>query len=172
MQPLKEATKAKHNQAEHMPFNVKMFMGQLSENDYLRYLAQQLAIFKAIESNELPSEALARVSAVEEDIEELVKKGNTATNVLPSTKMYTNYLNNLTSEEILPHVYLNYLALMFGGKIMRTKVPSSGKMYQFENRKEAMLSVREVQKDEWADEVNDAYDYLIAIFEELDEVTK
>ena len=34
--------------------------------------------------------------------------------------------------------------------------------------KEAMMAVRSVQKDEWADEVNRAYEYIIDIFDELE----
>ena len=51
MLPLKEATSIKHKQAERMPFNARMFRGQLSKNEYLLYLTQQLQIFQAIESN-------------------------------------------------------------------------------------------------------------------------
>ena len=45
MTPLKEATSEKHKQAERMPFNIRMFKGELSKNDYLLYLNQQLQIF-------------------------------------------------------------------------------------------------------------------------------
>lgn len=171
MKPLKDATKENHEKAEKMPFNMRMFSGQLTEDQYLLHLAQQLEIFKAIENKGLPSNALSRVDATQKDIDELVAKGNTSTTILTSTENYTNYINSLTENGALPHVYLNYLALMFGGKIMKTKVPSTGKMYDFEHRKEAMLSVRAVQKDEWADEVNKAYDYIIAILDELHKET-
>ena len=102
------------------------------------------------------------------DIDELEAKGYSARIVLKSTKNYTDYLSALNAEEILPHVYLNYLAIMFGGQIMKEKVPSSGKMYEFENGKEGMMAIRKVQKDEWADEVNKAYEYVIDICEELE----
>lgn len=168
MMPLKEATAEKHKQAERMPFNMRMFKGELSEEEYLLYLQQQLQIFKTMENKGLPSDALARVGAVQADIDELEAKGYSARIVLKSTKNYTDYLSALNAEEILPHVYLNYLAIMFGGQIMKEKVPSSGKMYEFENGKEGMMAIRKVQKDEWADEVNKAYEYVIDIFEELE----
>ncbi len=171
MLPLREATMHRHKEAEQMPFNVKMFKGELTEAQYLEYLNQQLAIFSTIESKGLPNNTLARVDAIQEDIDELVKKGNTkGIELTENTNKYTNYLDRLDSETILPHVYLNYLAIAFGGQIMKKKVPSSGKMYDFESKKEAIQAVRDVQKDEWADEVNRAYDYLISIFKDLEAV--
>ncbi|WP_062052920.1 biliverdin-producing heme oxygenase [Aquimarina longa] len=171
MKTLKDATKENHEKAEKMPFNMRMFSGQLTEDQYLLHLVQQLEIFKAIETKGLPSNALSRIEATQKDIDELLAKGNASKTILISTQNYVDYINTLTENDVLPHVYLNYLALMFGGKIMKTKVPSTGKMYDFKHRKEAMLSVRTVQKDEWADEVNRAYGYIIAILDELHKET-
>jgi len=88
--------------------------------------------------------------------------------ILQSTKKYSDYLETLSEEESLPHIYLNYLALAFGGQIIKSKVPGSGKMYEFEGDMfEVVGSIRKIQKDEWADEVNKGLDYIINIFEDL-----
>ena len=168
MLPLREATANRHKEAEQMPFNIQMFKGELTEEQYLTYLNQQLAIFKTIENKGLPSLALARASNIQEDIDELVAKGNISDGLVESTKLYTDYLNSLDAETVLPHVYLNYLAIAYGGQLMKKQVPSAGNMYNFDNKKEAIQSVRAVQKDEWAEEVNKAYDYIIAIFKDLE----
>lgn len=168
MVPLKEATSAKHKQAETMAFNIRMFEGLLSKNEYLFYLNQQLQIFKAIESIGLPHESLARVAHVREDMEELMEQGHSGNLVLNSTQTYADYLASLSYEQVLPHVYLNYMAIMFGGQMIKKKVPSTGKMYDFENMGDAKQSIRDVQKDEWADEVNKGFDFNISIFEELE----
>ncbi len=170
MLPLREATLHNHKKAEQMAFNVKMFKGELSQKQYLAYLEQQHAIFKVIESKGLPNSSLSRLDAVTQDIQELVVKGNSRSDLTKTTEEYTSYLNELNANTILPHVYLNYLAIAFGGQIMKKKVPSSGKMYNFENKKEAIKSVRDVQKDEWAEEVNRAYEYLIGIFNDLEKI--
>jgi hypothetical protein len=88
-------------------------------------------------------------------------------NILPITMAYSHYLSTLTKEERLPHVYLNYLALAYGGQMMKTKVPGSGKMYDFENMQEAVGSIRAIQRDEWADEVNKGFQFIINIADEL-----
>jgi len=168
MIPLKEATSVKHKQAERMPFNIRMFKGLLSKSEYLFYINQQLQVFKAIESVGLPHASLSRSANVQEDINELNADGYYADFVLESTHAYANYLKSLSRETILPHVYLNYLALIFGGQMIKNSVPSTGKMYEFENMNEAVQSIRMVQKDEWADEVNKGFDFNIAIFEELE----
>lgn len=168
MLPLKEATAEKHKIAERKPFNIRMFRGQLDKPAYLLYLTQQLEIFSAIEEKPLPHPALTRKEAILADIAELQQPGIPAASVLGATKAYADYLRQLGEEEVLPHVYLNYLAIMFGGQMMKSKVPSTGKMYDFSDMPGALAAVRAVQKDEWAGEVNKGFDYNIAIFDALE----
>ena len=167
---LREATAELHSKAEKMEFNQRMFRGELSTEEYVKYLYQQLSIFDGIESNELPHASLARVDKVKEDILELTSQLDIM-NILPITLAYSHYISTLTQEERLPHVYLNYLALAYGGQIMKTKVPGSGKMYDFDNMQEAVGAIRATQKDEWADEVNKGFEYIIIILDELQKLT-
>jgi hypothetical protein len=41
-------------------------------------------------------------------------------------------------------------------------------MYVFGNAQEMIQSIRSVQKDEWAEEVNKGFDFNISIFDELE----
>jgi heme oxygenase len=175
MLPLKEAIAEKHSLAEKMTFNQRMFNGELSKEEYTLYLCQQLAIFQAIERIPLPHTALDRCPKVFEDIKELMElEDGKGLQIRPlvSTNEYQKYLHSLTQEELLPHVYLNYLAIMFGGQMMKTKVPGSGKMYDFENMQEAVGSIRAIQRDEWADEVNKGFQFIINILDELQNNTR
>ena len=173
MLQLKDAIAEKHSLAEKMTFNKRMFRGELSNEEYILYLCQQLAIFDAIELHELPHSALDRAGKVFEDIKELTGEGQIQITPLVATNEYRKYLNTLTKEEQLPHVYLNYLALMFGGKMMKSKVPGSGKMYEFDgDMNEIIGSIRAIQTDEWADEANKALDYNINILDELQRVSE
>ena len=168
---LREATAELHSKAEKMEFNQRMFHGELSTEEYVKYLYQQLSIFDSIESNELPHSSLARVDKVKEDILELTSQLDIM-NILPITLAYSHYISTLTQEERLPHVYLNYLALAYGGQMMKTKVPGSGKMYDFENMHVAVGSIRALQKDDWEDEVNKGFEYIINIANELQNATE
>jgi hypothetical protein len=147
-----------------------MFRGELSTDEYVKYLYQQVSIFDAIESEELPHPSLARTDKVKEDILEL-KSTFDIMNILPITMAYSHYLSTLTKEERLPHVYLHYLALAYGGQMMKDQTPGSGKMYDFENMQEAIGAIRAVQQDEWADEVNKGFEYIITILDELQKLT-
>ena len=167
---LREATAELHSKAEKMEFNQRMFRGELSTEEYVKYLYQQLSIFDSIESNELPHSSLARVDKVKEDILELTSQLDIM-NILPITLAYSHYISTLTQEERLPHVYLNYLALAYGGQMMKSKVPGSGKMYDFDNMQEAVGAIRATQKDEWADEVNKGFQFIINIADELQKLT-
>jgi heme oxygenase len=180
MLPLKEAIAEKHSLAEKMTFNQRMFKGEISKEEYVLYLSQQLAIFDAIERFPLPHTSLNRLDCVVDDLRELyidIKEiGDEFTlEIVPlvSTNEYRKYLNTLTQEELLPHVYLNYLAIMFGGQMMKKNVPGSGKMYEFDGDvREIAGSIRAIQKDEWADEANKALDYNINILDELQRVSE
>jgi heme oxygenase len=168
MLPLKEATSIKHKLAERMTFNSRMFRGLLNKEEYLLYLSQQQQIFQVIESIGLPHNSLIRAQNVQADIDELKAQGMNSGLILNSTNLYADYLRNLSYEQVLPHVYLNYMAIMFGGQMMKKSVPSTGRMYVFENMQEAIQSIRTVQKDEWADEVNKGFDFNISILDELE----
>jgi heme oxygenase len=168
MLKLKEATRIKHKQAERMPFNTRMFQGLLSKDEYLLFLSQQLQIFHTIEGIGLPHNSLKRTEKVQADIDELKSQGYDSGSILKSTTAYVDYLASLSYEQLLPHVYLNYMAIMFGGQIIKKSVPSTGRMYVFDNMQEAIQSIRDVQNDEWAEEVNRGFDFNIAMLDELE----
>jgi heme oxygenase len=165
---LREATAELHSKAEKMEFNQRMFRGELSKDEYVKYLCQQLSIFAGIESEELPHPSLARVDKIKDDLLELKLD---VIDFLPTTFEYSEYLLSLTQEERLPHIYLNYLALAYGGQMMKTKVPGSGRMYDFDNMMDAVGSIRAVQSDDWADEVNKGFQFIINILDELQNTT-
>jgi hypothetical protein len=138
----------------------------LSPLEYGNYLTQQLVIFSEIECREvLPNENLKRSEVIKQDIDELELS---ELNPLKSTRQYALHLMNISDDELKAHIYLNYLAIMFGGQMMKSKVPGSGKMYEFEgDMMELISSIRSIQKDEWATEVNKGFQYIINILDEL-----
>ena len=166
MEPLKEATHIKHKEVERMPFNVKMFKGHLTKEQYGWYLRSQLGIFWVLENNfKFPHEGLKRVEAVTFD---LMSLGINELVCDVATREYVAYLKELSQEDANAHIYLNYLAIMFGGQMMKKNTPGPGKMYDFKNMMECMQSVRAIQKDEWADEVNKGFDFMIKIMKNLE----
>jgi heme oxygenase len=163
---LKEATATLHSKAEKMEFNQRMFKGELSPLEYGNYLTQQLVIFSEIERRVvLPHDNLKRSEVIRQDINEL---GVYTFKINKATNDYVVYLGDLNQNSLNAHIYLNYLAIMFGGQMMKSKVPGSGKMYEFEgDMRELIGSVRAIQNDEMADEVNKGFQYIINILDEL-----
>lgn len=162
---LKEATAELHSKAEKMTFNQRMFNGELSNDEYLNYLIQQSYIFQEIENRNLPHPNLKRLSSINEDINEL---GGYKFKISKPTTDYVVYLGDLNQNSLNAHIYLNYLAIMFGGQMIKSKVPGSGRMYEFEgDMRELIGSVRGIQNDEMADEVNKGFQYIINILDEL-----
>lgn len=167
MIPLKEAIAERHSLAEKMPFNQKMFRGELTPAEYASYLQSQLEIFSTIETLfQLPHPAFERSGLIQQDLDELgVEPKRTE-----AGKRYLDYLQRLSQEDANAHIYLNYLALLFGGQMMKSKVPGSGKMYEFEGIPELVASVRQIQKDSWAGQANMGLDFVIEILGELDKI--
>ena len=166
---LREATAELHRKAEKMEFNQRMMNNELSINEYSRYLMSQYFIFEVIEQYfTLPEPGLARSNKVKEDLKEL---GETVIMMSPKTQEYVDYLIVLDNDTVQPHIYLNYLALAYGGQMIKTKIHGSGRMYDFDNMHASVGAVRQIQKDEWADEVNKGFEFIINILDELQNVT-
>jgi heme oxygenase len=168
---LREATAELHSKAEKMEFNQRMLKGELSKDEYCKYLVSQLEIFSAIEEKikPFPHESLKRKYAIIDDLKSL--DFHQLEIVDNATSDYVRYLTELETESVIPHIYLNYLAIMFGGQMIKSKVPGSGKMYEFENTQECIGVIRALQKDEWVDEVNKGFTYIINILDELQRKT-
>lgn len=171
---LKESISHKHKLAESHPFNKSMIGGKLTVDHYLLYLLQMSEIFYAIEDKiELPPN-ICRFDRILFDIRDLDSQVSDEAefdlSVLRSTQRYVEHLSKLDQENLMAHVYLNYLALAFGGQMIKKSVPGEGKMYEFEDPSEVISYVRSRQKDEWADEANLGLDHTIAIYDELQAV--
>ncbi len=162
---LRTATAELHRKAEKMEFNQRMMNGKLSIEEYVNYLQSQYSIFEKIEYLfTLPEPGLARTKNVLQDLNEL---GESTPIASPKTQEYVDYLSTLNNYTILPHIYLNYLALAFGGQMIKQNVHGSGRMYDFDDVKTSVGSIRRHQRDDWADEVNKGFEFIIAILDEL-----
>lgn len=163
---LKSQTQHLHSKAEMHPFNQNLMNGTLSQSNYLRWLYCQKNVFEAIENRvKLPHKSLQRAPKAALDISSRTGEDFS----VDASDRYVNHINEIDSDHILPHVYLNYLALLFGGSMIRAKVSGTTHIFKFENTKECIASVREIEKDtgKWVDEVNLGFLLWIDIFDTL-----
>jgi heme oxygenase len=167
---LKDYTKEKHKIAEQMPFNIKLIEGRLSKEAYVAYLNQMSKVYQSIEdkmSDKLPMELL-RADNFLKDIVELTGNDQPNQELNESTDAYVKYLNSITTEDLWAHVYLNYLALLYGGQIIKKYCQGSGAIYDFENKGQLIDYIRVKQTKVSPEEVNNGFDYIIKIYHELD----
>lgn len=167
---LKDSIAEKHKIAEQMLFNQRMFRGELDPYEYGMYLYQLLQIFRQMERFGLLNKNLCRVDAIKQDIAELELTNQLY--AIDSTRDYIVYLATSTYEQTLPHIYLHYLALMYGGQMMKSKVPGNGHIFDFEDITGCIQSIRELQDDSWATEANKGLDYFIDILDELQHLSR
>ncbi len=165
---LKEATKEKHQQAEIHEVNRILLSGDITIHRYREYLKYQLEVFSTIENNfffALPHSDMRRRDRIESDLADLGE--HSMCSDLESVREYCDYLKNLETFQIDAHIYLNYMALLYGGQMIKSKVPGIGSTYDFDNKGEIIASIRNKQQDSWAYEVNIGFDYTIRIMDEL-----
>jgi heme oxygenase len=172
MSNLKQLTHENHTKAEAHPFTKRLVKGELSKQEYADYLYNQLPAYHKLETlceqrGLLTNiESIKRSQAILNDFNDLVANYPTA-KIYPSTINYVNYLENLTDNQLLAHLYVRHMGDMFGGQMIKTKIPGKGSMYDFENRKELIQNLREKLSDDLATEANTCFEQIFDLFTDL-----
>jgi heme oxygenase len=169
---LKEQTQDLHEIAENNKFAQLLLSGNINKKQYAKYLSNMWFIYSILEKIAETAgvlkgiEDIKRADAIKQDILELnVGIDNQA--FAPSTYMYVQYLGEMDPKKSLAHVYVRHFGDLYGGQILKTKVPGSGKMYEFANRKELINSTRALLTDDLGSEARVGFEYAIALFEDL-----
>jgi heme oxygenase len=167
---LREQIAVKHEAAEKTKFVEFLLIGKIPKRMYADYLYNQYLCYRVMEEkaqkqgllSDMPE--LWRADKMKEDLDELVEGDFVPQN---STIEYMNYL---TSEPVnlLAHVYVRHFGDMYGGQMIKKVVPSSGKMYEFENRKEMIDKIRPMLTEDLGVEANKCFDFVIQLFNELE----
>jgi heme oxygenase len=173
MTTLREQIKDKHDLAEHSPFAKLLLSGNITKEIYADYLSNQYECYNALENaannfglfNDFSE--IVRANLIKQDFLELNIKD---IRVYPSTMEYVAYINSIKEPKlILAHVYVRHFADMYGGQIIKSKVPSTGKMYQFDDRSGLISKVREKLTEDLGNEANKCFEFAIKLFKELSE---
>jgi heme oxygenase len=173
MTTLKEQIKDNHDLAEHSPFAKLLLSGNITKEIYADYLVNQYECYNALENaanyfgllNDFPE--ISRIQSMKEDFLEL---GIKDIRVYPSTMEYVAYINSITEPKLLmAHIYVRHFADMYGGQIIKSKIPSTGKMYQFDDRSGLISKVREKLTEDLGEEANKCFEFAIRLFNELSE---
>ena len=162
---LKEATAQLHSKAEKTQFSQLIFSGTIPEQECAYYLFNMYHIHNALENKyELPHQSLYRCKSIEKDLGVLIKLKMDLTE---STKKYIHYIQSLTEEQWRAHVYVNYLAIVYGGQMIKTKVPGLGSYYDIENMQECVGAIRAFLNDDMSDEANKGFQFNIDVLDDI-----
>lgn len=165
---LREATKPKHDLAEEHVLSKMLFSGDIDPNLYADLQLNQLYIYKALEdcleAHDLLLPNLARSDAIVEDISELTAwpsiHSPMATALFQASEMFA-----LDRKGLIAHMYVNYMGDLFGGQLLKSKLPGQCRRYHFEDRVSLIHAIRGMLTDDLADEANKAFDATLELFD-------
>ncbi len=167
---LREQIADKHEAAEKTKFVQFLLDGKIPKRMYADYLYNQYLCYRVMEEkaqeqgllSDMPE--LWRASKMKEDLDEL---GEERLNVFDSTLNYMKYVT-VEPVNLMAHIYVRHFGDMYGGQMIKKVIPSSGRMYEFENRKEMIDKIRPLLTEDLGDEANKCFDFVINLFNELE----
>jgi heme oxygenase (biliverdin-producing, ferredoxin) len=168
---LKDITWDLHEKAEKNKFAQLLLSGNINKHQYASYLSNLWLIYSVLEKvadsqNVLEGiEGIKKADAIRADIEELGVENDTLV-VATTTFMYINHLSEL-SDNVLAHIYTRHFGDLYGGQILKSRVPGSGSMYEFEDRKGLIEKTRAKLTDDLGPEARVAFEFAISLFEDL-----
>lgn len=197
-QHVRESTLDAHRAAEERPFIVGLMRGELSLDDYTRYLAQFAHVYEALEARpkrtddpSLIDPKLDRSRAIESDLAALgVEDWRTEHPPLRATAAYTDHLLAISDDlsRYLAHQYTRYLGDLSGGQAIARLVARHYDatdeqlgFFRFAGIDEIVPYKRAYREglnaldldddgiDRFVEEVNASYRFNSAIFDELDQ---
>ena len=167
MTTLKELTKTSHELAEAHPFTKHLISGNIEDDVYATLLANQLLQYKYLEDaakhifDTLPG--LARADLILQDLAEL----DAPVFIYDVTNNYCDYVQTLNDHDLLAHIYVKHMGDLYGGQLIRTKVPGNGLMYLFSDRQLIIQQLRAKLDVSMADEANKCFDMTLNLFDRI-----
>jgi heme oxygenase len=172
MTTLKDLTNDLHVKAEAHPFTQDLLSGNIQPAPYATLLANQLVMYTELErlcvkhGLLIGLEGLLRKDKILQDILEL----NQPVHILPSTAEFVKHLQTCSDSQLLAHVYVKHMGDLYGGQILKSRVPGSGNMYDFDNRSDLIAVLRSRLTIDMADEAREGFQRTLNLFDEIYEI--
>ena len=173
---LNKKIKELHDRAENTVFAQRLATGVITATQYANYVYSMSSLFECMEESvdfDIPSVDLHRSLIARKTLEELQHNyGPLNIYTLDSVEEYRYYIMGCREEKKVcnSHIYLNYMPLLMGGSIIKTKIPFASSLYLFESRSQCVAAIRSLEIDE--EQVATGFEFHIRIMEELEEKTK
>lgn len=177
MATLKELTWDFHKNAERQQFARKLLKGELSDEKYAEYLANQYFIYEALERYSLKAgildsiEDICRADAIKKDIDELNFGGFKIKDSVIEYSDWCKLLYNKRPNQLLAHVYVRHFGDLHGGQMIRKRVPGSGAYYEFAGKEKDLIKIvrsrLEGKEEIYVDEAIKCFQFATRLFKEL-----
>jgi heme oxygenase len=167
MTTLKELTQHNHSLAEEHSFTKLLLSGKMFPNIYATYLANQLLQYQVLEHcsadllGYLPG--LSRSELILQDLLELKQP----VVLFDTTAQYCNHVKGLNPHKLWAHIYTKHMGDLYGGQLIKTKVPGAGSMYNFQNRQKLIHDLRSKLDVSMADEANSCFEFTLQLFDRI-----
>lgn len=168
---LREAIQAQHDAAEAHAFTALLLSGEITPAKYSEHLVNHALIFSAIESRlaqlgllvDLPD--FKRCDKIIADLAELTQLSS----VRPSAAAIrcVDRINQVDAHSLMAYVYVYHFADMYGGQMIKSKVPGSATRYDYEDRSGLIAQLRPLLSDDLAEEAQKAFAFTLELFDEL-----
>lgn len=194
MANLASLTQVAHQNAERQEFAREMMSGNMSEEKYRTYLWNMYLLYDILEDvalsmgvfgpqdqsmpdDDLPLDGLIQADDILEDFIELGGNPENPPTVVQATEDYRSHIiTNCQhdTDKLMAHVYVRHMGDLSGGQMIASRIPGSGKMYQFADMNHSVEEMKELIRrrthDGMADEANLAFDFSTRIFEQLNDL--
>ena len=127
---------------------------------YAEYPIEDLGVFM----DKLPMDFMPKIQA---DIEELGVSEMYLSEITINYKKYIEYLSAHSPQLLIAHLYVRHFGDMYGGSMIKSKVPGSGTMYDFENKKELIETISAKLNEDLGIEANLAMQRSIDLLTDL-----
>ena len=171
---LRDFTQDLHQEAEKTWMAKELMSGSIDPGLYFKYLQNIYFIHRTIErccedQNLLKGiENICNSERIFNDLTELsMLYGVNYEKLLPVTIDYVSYLGTL-KEEVLAHLYVRHFGDMYGGQMIKKKIPGSGTMYDFKAKKTTIDKTRKKLSDDLGPEARKAFQYAIDLMKGLE----
>lgn len=174
---LKELTKDLHTEAERTVFAKKLIKGNLTTEEYADYLWQMVLVYNGIETaansqgmlSNLPG--IERTANIYQDCIELVGP-NHLLRWNPTTIDYYKYLLDLNNDPqrrhlVKAHLYCRHMGDLFGGQMIKGRVPGKGRFYEFKDPEGLKTAIRAELTDDLGPEARVAFEWAIKMMQSL-----
>lgn len=164
---IRESIRCVHERAEKHPFAQSLIDGTISKSRWDTYLFNLLVIHKTIEDRAIiKKDELLRTDKLFLDLMDC--RGGTP--VVEHTRKYYEYLDSIDENKLWSHIYVHYLAHLYGGKIIREHIPWSSRFLVFDDSEGCIRYIRENCENADTDEAISAFESTIKIFDDLNSI--